>query len=160
LVASKDPTVTKELKEQASAKLAEINATYKTGKATAYSALGKTPGAKDAKNIPQLAIYAKSQQPPDTKALLQENVEAMKSVLGEAANLELQYAPKLAEVTGKSQREQMIKNIQAQTVDSASSNVVPLAGGAAGTAILSANAGRWATLVSDGTNWVVMNGVI
>ncbi len=57
-------------------------------------------------------------------------------------------------------REIMIKNIVAFTVVSASSNVVPLAGGAAGTAILSANAGRFCTLVSDGTNWVIMSGVI
>jgi hypothetical protein len=57
-------------------------------------------------------------------------------------------------------REIMFKNIQAQLLNSASSNVVPLAGGAAGTAILSANTGRWATLVSDGTNWVIMQGVI
>lgn len=53
-------------------------------------------------------------------------------------------------------REVMIKTIAAQTVVSASANVVPLAGGAAGTAILAAVAGRWATLVSDGTNWIVM----
>ena len=52
----------------------------------------------------------------------------------------------------------MIKTIQAQTVVSASSNVVPLVGGAAGTAILAATAGKWATLVSDGTNWVIMQG--
>lgn len=115
LVASKDPEVTKELKKQASARLAEIEQTYKTGTSTAYDALGKKPRDKDTPTIAQLAIYAKSQQPPDTKAVLQENVEAMKSVLGEAANLELQYAPKLAEVTGKAQREQMIKNIQAAT---------------------------------------------
>ncbi len=57
-------------------------------------------------------------------------------------------------------REIMIQNYQAQTVVSASSNVVPLGGGAAGTAILSANVGRWCTLVSDGTNWVIMAGVI
>lgn len=55
-------------------------------------------------------------------------------------------------------REVTIKTIQAQTVVSASSNVVPLAGGAAGTAILAATAGKWATLVSDGTNWVIMAG--
>lgn len=55
-------------------------------------------------------------------------------------------------------REIMIKTIQAQTVVSASSNVVPLAGGAAGTAILAATAGKWATLVSDGTNWIIMQG--
>lgn len=53
-------------------------------------------------------------------------------------------------------RELTITNEQAQTVVSASSNVVPLAGGAAGTAILAATAGRWATLVSNGTNWKIM----
>jgi hypothetical protein len=51
-----------------------------------------------------------------------------------------------------------IKTIAAFTVVSASSNVVPLAGGAAGTAILAATAGKFATLVSNGTDWVVMEG--
>jgi hypothetical protein len=50
----------------------------------------------------------------------------------------------------------VIKTIQAQAVDSASSNVVPLAGGSAGTAILTGTAGKYAELVSDGTNWVIM----
>jgi hypothetical protein len=53
-------------------------------------------------------------------------------------------------------REIMLKTIAAFTVISASSNVVPLAGGAAGTAILAATAGKYATLVSDGTNWIIM----
>ena len=48
------------------------------------------------------------------------------------------------------------QNYQAQTLVSASSNVVPLGGGSPGTAILDAVAGNWATLVSDGTNWVMM----
>lgn len=48
------------------------------------------------------------------------------------------------------------KTIQAQTLVSASSNVVPLTGGAAGTAILAATAGKWAKLVSDGSNWIIM----
>lgn len=47
------------------------------------------------------------------------------------------------------------QNYQAQTLVSASSNVVPLAGGAATTAILGAVAGSNATLVSDGTNWIM-----
>lgn len=55
-------------------------------------------------------------------------------------------------------REVTFKTIQAQTLVSASSNVVPLIGGAAGTAILAATAGKWATLVSDGTNWIIMQG--
>lgn len=55
-------------------------------------------------------------------------------------------------------REVMFKTITANTLVSASSNVVPLAGGAASTAILAAAAGTWATLVSDGTNWVIMQG--
>lgn len=51
-----------------------------------------------------------------------------------------------------------IKTIQAQAVNSASANVIPRAGGAAGTAILTGTAGNWATLVSDGTSWVIMSG--
>lgn len=47
------------------------------------------------------------------------------------------------------------QNYQAQTLVSASSNVVPLVGGSAGTAILAAVAGDTATLVSDGTNWIM-----
>lgn len=49
-----------------------------------------------------------------------------------------------------------IKTIAAQTVVSASSNVVPVTSATAGTAILAGTAGKWATLVSDGTNWVIM----
>lgn len=51
-----------------------------------------------------------------------------------------------------------IKTIAAFTVVSASSNVVPLTSATAGTAILAATAGKWATLVSNGTNWVIMAG--
>ena len=47
------------------------------------------------------------------------------------------------------------QNYQAQTLVSASSNVVPLVGGAAGTAILAAVAGETCTLVSDGSNWIM-----
>lgn len=53
-------------------------------------------------------------------------------------------------------REWMVQNNQAQTLVSASSNVVPKGGGAAGTAILPATATAWAILVSNGTNWVIM----
>jgi hypothetical protein len=48
------------------------------------------------------------------------------------------------------------KNLQAQTLVSASSNVAPIGSATPGTAILAATVGVWATLVSDGTNWVVM----
>jgi hypothetical protein len=51
-----------------------------------------------------------------------------------------------------------IKTIAAFTVVSASSNVVPLTTATAGTAILAATAGKTATLVSDGTNWIIMMG--
>lgn len=47
------------------------------------------------------------------------------------------------------------QNYQSQLLNSASSNVVPLAGGAATTSILLASSGDSATLVSDGTNWVM-----
>lgn len=46
--------------------------------------------------------------------------------------------------------------LQAFTVISATSNVVPRAGGAAGTAILPNVAGAWALLQSDATNWRIV----
>jgi hypothetical protein len=58
-------------------------------------------------------------------------------------------------------RELMISNWQAQAVLSASANVVPLPGpNTPGTAILSANAGRWCTLVAGSTNWTITQGVV
>ncbi len=53
-------------------------------------------------------------------------------------------------------RQITIKNMQAQLVNSASSNVVPIDSTVAGTAILLAVVGNWVTMVSDGTNWVIM----
>jgi len=55
-------------------------------------------------------------------------------------------------------REFTIKVITAHAVISASSNVVPRNSATAGTAILTNVAGSWATLVSNGTNWVIMCG--
>jgi hypothetical protein len=55
-------------------------------------------------------------------------------------------------------REVFIKTTQAQAVVSGSNDVVPLIGGSAGTPILSGTAGKWATLVSDGADWVIMAG--
>ena len=49
-----------------------------------------------------------------------------------------------------------VKNMQAQSVVSATSNIVPIDSTTAGTAILVNAIGNWATLVSDGTNWVIM----
>jgi hypothetical protein len=49
-----------------------------------------------------------------------------------------------------------VKNMQAQLVNSASSNVVPIDSTTADSAILLGVIGNWATLISDGTNWVIM----
>ena len=55
-------------------------------------------------------------------------------------------------------REVSFKHINAAGgLQSASSNVVPLSTSTAGTTIYSSGAGRHATLVSDGTNWIIMN---
>lgn len=50
----------------------------------------------------------------------------------------------------------LIRTIQAQTVVSATSNVVPIAGGSATTAILSATAGKYALIQWDGIAWQIM----
>ena len=52
-------------------------------------------------------------------------------------------------------RRLVVKTITANTVVSDASNVVPQAGGAAGTAILAATAGKYAELISNGTNWEI-----
>ena len=49
-----------------------------------------------------------------------------------------------------------VKNLQTQSVNSASSNIAPIDSATAGTAILLPVIGNWATMVSDGTNWVIM----
>ena len=61
--------------------------------------------------------------------------------------------PSAASFVGRKIR---IKTRAAYTVISASSNVKPLDTDTAGTAILAATAGKWAELVSDGSNWVIM----
>ena len=53
-------------------------------------------------------------------------------------------------------RQVTFKNMQAQLLVSASSNVVPIDSTSAGTAILLDVVGNWATMLSDGTNWVIM----
>lgn len=50
-----------------------------------------------------------------------------------------------------------IKTIAAQAVSSASTNVKPLTSATAGTAILTGTAGKFAMLVCNGTDWVVMS---
>lgn len=58
--------------------------------------------------------------------------------------------------TATAGRSVLIKTVTANTVVSNASNVVPQIGGAAGTAILAATAGKFALLVGDGTNWIIM----
>jgi hypothetical protein len=60
--------------------------------------------------------------------------------------------------TTTSGRQYMIKNLSNATVISTASNVIPFAGGSAGTAILGAGnvTPQWITLVADGTNWHIM----
>lgn len=75
------------------------------------------------------------------------------AVIGSFAGGMTLTLPAASSLTG---RVLIIKNDVAQTVASASSNVIPLTGGAAGTAILAATAGKFAVLVSNGTNYVIM----
>lgn len=63
--------------------------------------------------------------------------------------------PAAASFTGRFLR---VLNRAAFTVVSASSNVIPIAGGAAGTAIIPATTGKWVDLQSDGTVWQTIAG--
>ena len=53
-------------------------------------------------------------------------------------------------------RQVTFKNMQPQLLVSASANVVPIDSTTPGTSILLDVVGNWATMVSDGTNWIIM----
>lgn len=53
-------------------------------------------------------------------------------------------------------RQITFKNLQAQALNSASANVCPIDSASANSIILDATVGKWATIVSDGTNWIIM----
>ena len=61
--------------------------------------------------------------------------------------------PAAASFTG---RVLYLNTITANSVTSASSNVIPLGSNTAGTAILAATAGKFAMIQSDGSNWITM----
>lgn len=62
----------------------------------------------------------------------------------------------LPTVTSWKGRKLTIVSNFAGTVTSATSNVVGITGGAAGTAILAATSGKWATLQSNGVSWIII----
>jgi hypothetical protein len=69
------------------------------------------------------------------------------------AGIQTLTLPTASSFTG---RQITVKTITANTVVSNASNVVPQTTATPGTAILAATAGKWARLVSDGSNWIIM----
>lgn len=85
-------------------------------------------------------------------------VAALFGVLAAIVNGSASVTATLPSAASYPGRKIRIKTRAAYTVISASSNVKPLDTDTAGTAILAATAGKWAELVSDGSNWVIMAG--
>jgi hypothetical protein len=63
----------------------------------------------------------------------------------------------LPDATNHSGRELHFKNVQAQSIVSNASNVCSISYITPATSILAAVLGKWAVMVSDGTNWIIMN---
>jgi hypothetical protein len=63
----------------------------------------------------------------------------------------------LPDATNHFGRELHFKNVQAQSIISNASNVCSISSISPGINILAAALGKWVVLVSDGTNWVIMN---
>jgi hypothetical protein len=119
----------------------------------AVSATTQTFGG--AKTFTNLVGFQKAiQRPVESVTVSSASITTSSTwiVVNYAGIVELTF-PSAASSTGT---EFHVKTITNNLVISKSSNVVPLAGGFATTAILPATAGKWATLVSDGTNWVIM----
>ncbi len=105
------------------------------------------------KNAPAATVVAGTATAPVTKTVDFSVASGEKWIINNKAGSSCVVTlPTASDNVG---RELHFQNYQAQTLVSASSDVIPLAGGAAGTAILGAVAGANATLVSDGTNWVL-----
>lgn len=62
----------------------------------------------------------------------------------------------LPSATSQNGKSITVKNLGTGAVNSNSNNVEPFNSTSLGTSILSSGGGKWATLVSDGTNWVIM----
>lgn len=119
-------------------------------KGTTYSKLTAINAEVDTLQADQLQLTA-----PVTKtaSFTLGSTENFVVCNGSAANVAVTF-PTASANTG---RVVTIKNLSGTyTVISAASNVKPVNSNSAGTAILAATAGAWATLVCDGTNWVVM----
>ena len=104
-------------------------------------------------NVAASTVVANSEGPPVTKtANFSVAVGETWIINNKSGSTCTATLPAAASYSG---RKLFFQNYQAQLLVSASSNVVPLIGGAAGTAILAAVAGETCTLVSDGTNWIM-----
>jgi hypothetical protein len=105
-------------------------------------------------NVPASTVVAGSEGPPVTKTadftVAVGETYLINNKSGSTCTVTLPTA------SSYSGRKLVFQNYQAQLLVSASSNVVPLGGGSAGTAILDDVAGANAMMVSDGTNWVIM----
>ncbi|MBP9229472.1 MAG: hypothetical protein KBF41_15485 [Azonexus sp.] len=106
----------------------------------------------DAREIGKMSGFRRPQSPViKTSAFTWGDTEDFVVVNGSAS-----VTATLPDVTKFPGRTINLKTIAAFTVISASSNVKPIDTNTAGTAILAATAGKWATLVCDGSHWIVM----
>lgn len=117
--------IIKNTKEYSPAAIANAKLILSANKATAASA-GKTiatsigkavnsAGFKNVNGLPNFQAFADSvsiANPPSAVETIKANTTALGEGLKAGYALEQQYAPILAEVTGKAQREQALKNIQ------------------------------------------------
>lgn len=101
-------------------------------------------------SLSQLIIGAASTTTPVTASTYTVSATDMSIVFNTTATCTVTLP------TATAGRVLMMKTIAAFAINSASSNVLPIGSGTAGTAILAATAGRWAILVGNGTNWVIM----
>ena len=131
------------------------------GSVVYYKNLSFTPGSNI--SINPLVTMVPIQAVPETPMTNVTTVVASTHATGFSdSNLIYNFAGTVTETLPSAAlypgRTLTLKTITANTVISASSNVVPLAGGAAGTAILAATAGKYAVLTSNGTAWQIMQG--
>lgn len=128
--------------------------TVSAARATIASSIGPSGVALSADANSIYSVYWPRQRGPQTKTADFTLALYEKSIINNKSSGCVVTLPDATTTPG---RELFVVNTTAQTLVSASSNVVPKAGGSAGTAILPATSGAWAILIAQVTGtWKIV----
>ena len=136
--------------------IASNTVTYTIDNASSYWLLNSNGSISNTNSGP-ISISSLSRRPPLTITSSSYTIQNNDNwiICDTTGNIITITLPSLTEHIG---RELMFKNVGGNSVNSTSPIVIPLTGTPPISTILNATAGKWVTLVYDGTYWITMQG--